>query len=139
MASAGVVLVVVSIVGLLLAVWRFDRLRRFDARAVVAQARVIGVHEERQTDLDGELTVIDVPIVRFTTRDGRVVDARTDVGNRSGTAAVGQRVRVLYDPADPAQVTVAEIERSAYAVIIAIGTVFAALLVAGVLLLVVGD
>jgi hypothetical protein len=139
MASAGVVLVVVSIVGLLLAVWRFDRLRRFDARAVVAQARVIGVHEERQTDLDGELTVIDVPIVRFTTRDGRIVDARTDVGNRSGTADVGQRVRVLYDPADPAQVTVAEIERTVYGVVVAIGTVFAALLVVGIVLLVAAE
>jgi len=135
MASAGVVLVVVSVVGLLLAAWRFDRLRRFDARALVALGRVIGVHEERMTDLDGELTVIDVPIVRFTTRDGRIVDARTEVGNRQGTAAVGQRVRVLYDPADPARVTVAEVERTAYSVIVGIGVVFVALLVTGLLLL----
>jgi hypothetical protein len=135
MASAGVVLVLVSVVGLLLAAWRFVRLQRFDARALVAQGRVIGVHEERLTDLDGELTVIDVPIVRFTTRDGRIVDARTEVGNREGTAAVGQRVRVLYDPADPARVTVAEVERTAFAVIVGIGIIFAALLVTGLLML----
>jgi Protein of unknown function (DUF3592) len=138
MASAGLILVLIGVVGLLLAVWRFDRLRRFDARAQVAQGRVIGVHEERLTDPDGELTTIDIPIVRFKTRDGRIVDARTEVGNRLGTAAVGQRVRVLYDPADPAQVTVEEVERTAFAVIIAIGVIFAALLLTGLLLVAAG-
>lgn len=139
MASAGLVLLLVGAFGVLLAIWRFARLRRFDARALVAQGHVIGVHEERMTDLDGELTTFDVPIVRFTTRDGRIVDARTEVGNREGEAAVGQRVRVLYDPADPTQVTVAEVERTAFAVIIGIGLIFAALLIAGAVLLVSAD
>jgi hypothetical protein len=136
MATAGLLLVAVSVVGLLLAAWRFDRLRRFEAHARVAQGRVVGVHEERQVDLDGELTVVDVPVVRFTTIDGRIVDARTEAGSRPGAAVVGQRVRVLYDPADPAQVTVVEVERMAYAVIVAVALIFVVLLAAGIAVLI---
>jgi Protein of unknown function (DUF3592) len=139
MALAGLFLVVVSAAGLLLTAWRFDRLRRFDSRAAVAFGRVISVHEAPVSNIDGASTPVGipivVPIVRFRTRDGRTVDARYEVGDISGAFAVGQRVRVLYDPADPAKVVVAEVERTAYAVIVVIAVILALLLVTGLLLL----
>jgi Protein of unknown function (DUF3592) len=139
MAMAGLLLVFVSAAGLLLTAWRFDRLRRFDSRAAVAYGRVISLHEAPVSNIDGQSTPVDipivVPIVRFRARDGRTVDARYEVSDISGAFRVGQRVRVLYDPADPAKVVVAEVERTAYAVIFVIAIILALLLVTGLLLL----
>jgi hypothetical protein len=142
MALAGLVLVVVSAAGLSWTAWRFDRLRRFDSRAAVAYGRVISAHQAPVSNIDGmpmPPTPVDVPIVvrivRFRTRDGRIVDARIEVSDDPGAVMVGQRVRVLYDPAHPAKVMLAEVERTAYAVVFVVAVILAVLLVVGLLLL----
>lgn len=41
------------------------------------------------------------PIVRFTTEDGREIEAKHTVYKDAGTCEVGESVTILYDPDDP--------------------------------------
>jgi hypothetical protein len=47
------------------------------------------------------------PVVRFALPDGRVVDTESDVGSSPSPVSAGDRVDVLYDPADPTRARVA--------------------------------
>jgi hypothetical protein len=49
-------------------------------------------------------TSLFFPVVRFTAADGRTHESPTREGSRPAAAAVGERVTVLYDPADPGHV-----------------------------------
>lgn len=47
-----------------------------------------------------------LPVVRFTTQDGREVEAMPRLALDLGVYRTGQRTEVLYDPADPQDVEV---------------------------------
>ncbi|MEU8268354.1 DUF3592 domain-containing protein [Sphaerisporangium sp. NPDC049002] len=46
------------------------------------------------------------PVLRFTTDDGELVEAESPVGGDPPPARPGDRVPIIYDPADPAQVRI---------------------------------
>jgi hypothetical protein len=65
------------------------------------------------------------PVLRFETDDGRVVETESYAGDSAGGAEEGDRVDVLYDPADPARARVAapaamEIGTAALSVVIGV-------------------
>lgn len=47
------------------------------------------------------------PVLRFTTLDGRLVEAESDVSSAPAPARVGEQRTVLYDPADPTRARLA--------------------------------
>lgn len=72
------------------------------------------------------------PVLRFTTFDGRHVDAEAMYSRSPPPARRGDQVMVVYDPADPADPTRATIDQRGVGVL---GLVFVIL---GVLLVVIG-
>jgi hypothetical protein len=67
------------------------------ARLRRATAMIVGLHEPASVD-PGNLA--RAPIYRFTTDDGRIVDACSSVWAYP-PPKVGKRVTIAYDPADP--------------------------------------
>jgi hypothetical protein len=69
------------------------------APAVVTEVRwhwLDGINEQRA-----------FPVLRFALPDGRVVHTESDVGSSPSPVRTGDRVTVLYDPADPTRARVA--------------------------------
>lgn len=87
-----------AIVFLTNAVYFYRKDRRERAAWASAGGVVVELHERAPSAR--EATVFN-PIVRYTTSKGAVVRFEDRVGHRPPRHAVGQAVRVLYDPADP--------------------------------------
>lgn len=77
---------------------------RFTARAARATGTVTDLRPRSPGDTGSG--VIWVPVVRFTTADGRTVEAETSGGSNVKRHKPGQPIEVLYDPQQPADVRV---------------------------------
>lgn len=77
--------------------------RRFEARAARASAEVMDMREEWVSGNKGQHRIW-IPVVRFTTADGRTVDAETTPYKGFGKPEAGDPLEVLYDPGNPADV-----------------------------------
>jgi hypothetical protein len=99
---------------------------RFGARAARAAATVTDVRSRSGGSTSGG--VIWVPVVRFTTADGRTVEAETSSGTNRKRHRPGQAIEVLYDPAKPTDVRVPGSGASiVHVAFIALGSAFAAI------------
>ena len=106
------------------------RHRRFLGRAERTEGEVVELvprsHRVRSSSssssgLSRSRTVVtQTPVVRFTPRLGD--ELRVEVAG--GSARLGERVEVAYDPADPDQVVIASTPWGGYAVRIAFGLFF---------------
>lgn len=86
--------------------------QRFLAKAAVADGVVVGVKdvvERRQTGSGTNVQVVEetqlYPIVRFTTARGQVVQFQAAPNSNPPHHRVGGSIGLLYDPANPQQVT----------------------------------
>ena len=82
----------------------FRRERAFARRAVSAQGVVIGFQRRRTASrYRGRSSSLyrDQPIVRYTTREGQDVQFESPFGTSPRVHAEGQKVEVLYGPANP--------------------------------------
>lgn len=70
------------------------RVHSFTSTAQVATGEVVSLDQNR----DGAK-----PIVRFTDRQGREVEFQSSVRSKPPSHELGERVQVLYDPAEPAE------------------------------------
>lgn len=81
--------------------------RAFLATAVRAEGEVIALRVSRAGVAQRPRPAhVHLPVLRFRTADGTVVEACSPVGGNPAPAAKGDRVGVLYDPADPRDVRV---------------------------------
>ncbi|TKK86134.1 DUF3592 domain-containing protein [Herbidospora galbida] len=81
--------------------------RAFLAVAVRAEGEVIALRVSREGVAQRPRPAhVYLPVLRFRTAEGRVVEARSPVGGNPAPAAKGDRVGVLYDPADPSDVRI---------------------------------
>jgi Protein of unknown function (DUF3592) len=96
----------VSVLVAISAARRLLAARRFEARAGRAAAEVTDVREEWVSGDKGQHRIW-VPVVRFTTGDGRTVEAETTPHRGFGRPEAGDPLEVLYDPANPADVRLA--------------------------------
>jgi hypothetical protein len=76
-------------------------LRSFRRRALRAPGLVVGLRRDGVPD-EGAACY---PIIRFTTLDGRQVEARARIGGNPPLCRPGRQVTVLYDPARPADIS----------------------------------
>ena len=89
-------------VGLLAgALWQVVLANRFKATAHPAIGEVVSYVEYDSTDSDGRTSHMYDPVIRFTTADERVIEQRSGMGSSPRPYNVGQRLKVLYDPAKP--------------------------------------
>jgi len=98
----------VAAVGVLVSLSGVRRLiatRRFETRAASAGAEVIDVREEWVQGNRGQRHLW-IPVVRFTTGDGRTVEAETTPHRGFGRPHAGDPLEVLYDPSNAADVRV---------------------------------
>ncbi len=86
----------VGVVLLVIATWVHARERAF----VRAAERATGTVTELHRDVDADGTTY-FPVVSFRTRAGDSVTFRSSAGSNPPSYEVGERVEVLYDPADP--------------------------------------
>jgi hypothetical protein len=89
-------------------IWSIVRARRFLRVAHQAEG-VVRDHRYRVQRRSGSRPdrVTTIPVLRFTTRAGQVVDAEQSVTLRTQVPDPGTEVRVLYDPADPGRAAMA--------------------------------
>ncbi|MBY8880881.1 DUF3592 domain-containing protein [Actinacidiphila acidipaludis] len=73
--------------------------------ALTAPGRVVAVQEHTSTDDSGARTVTFVPVVAFTTSDGRVVTGQCRTGIRDVRRSLGSACQIHYAPSDPAVFT----------------------------------
>jgi len=102
MKAARIAVVVVLLVdlALLAGAWFAYRAAAEDvARSIATQGEVVGVRRSRGSD--GDTTY--APILRFTTADGRSVEASPNL-TTSWRPAMGERWEIRYDPANPSRV-----------------------------------
>ncbi|MFC8536527.1 DUF3592 domain-containing protein [Streptomyces sp. NPDC057249] len=81
-----------------------DRNRRIDALAAMASVpgRVVAVLKSVSADEDGHTSTRLVPVVAFTTLDGREVTAYCESGLRNPDRSWGRDITIHYAPDDPA-------------------------------------
>lgn len=98
------------IFGLILAIAGTNELRKhaaFRRHSRRAQAVVVGMHRS-VGGLGGAAPQYRYhPILKFTTTEGREIQARTNLGTSPPAAREGQRVTAVYDPRDPEKVEIA--------------------------------
>lgn len=81
--------------------------RDFGERARSGQGEVIRLRAGRKGVAQANrVKVVFYPTLRFTTAEGKRVEAESPVGSNPPPAQRGERVPILYDPADPTQVRV---------------------------------
>jgi len=90
----------------IVAAWR-ERARRgaLPAAALTVTGRVVAVQQHTTTNEDGTTTTTYVPVVEFTTHDGRTVTAQCRTGIRDRRRSLGSTCSIHYAPADPAVFT----------------------------------
>ena len=77
--------------------------RSFEARAEQAPGVVTAVNWRMVGHNPGDRTQLAFPVLRFTTADGRPVEAEAAFGTAPPRAREGEPVTVMYDPADPSR------------------------------------
>ncbi|TJZ95455.1 DUF3592 domain-containing protein [Actinacidiphila oryziradicis] len=75
------------------------------AAALTAPGRVVAVQEHTSTDDDGTTSTTYVPVVVFTTHDGRTVTGQCRTGIRDPRRSLGVTCPIHYAAADPAVFT----------------------------------
>jgi hypothetical protein len=88
------------------ALWVVRRTRQFLARAAHTSGQIVSVSSEESQEWKGEGQGSDTvttyyPHVRFVAADGTSIEFRSKDG-RPQRPGIGQAVRVVYDPARPA-------------------------------------
>jgi hypothetical protein len=87
----------------------------FAVAAVLAlrQSRTASARTRRAVAAQGVVTAVEynvsqqvLPVVAFTTTDGRAVQAQPSSTSNTRRFSVGQQVGLRYDPADPAWIAV---------------------------------
>ncbi len=73
----------------------------FRAAAAMADAHVVEIRTSSRRDTNGVVSVMHYPVFDFALPDGRRVRAVGPVGSGAPCCAVGEAVRVRYDPARP--------------------------------------
>ncbi|WP_248959307.1 DUF3592 domain-containing protein [Sphaerisporangium perillae] len=111
MSDKGDVPLILGIIGTVLAVLGSAvvlHTRDFRRRARRAQAQVVRLRAYRTgaSRRERRNSAVYHPVLRFTTAEGERVEAESPVGSNPPPARAGERVRILYDPADPAQVRI---------------------------------
>lgn len=83
------------------------RIRGFNARAVAAHAVVVR-HEPFTSTATDPMRRMTQAWIRFTTQDGRVVEARGPTHDHvePPMPPLGSRVAVVYDPSNPDEVSI---------------------------------
>jgi hypothetical protein len=84
-------------------IWFLRRTRRFERVAWRAPGVVTEVRWHWREEFSERYAY---PVVRFPLPDGRVVHTESDVGSSPSPVRAGDRVDVLYDPADPTRARV---------------------------------
>lgn len=96
--------------GLILAIAGTKELRKYSAllrRSRRVQATVVGM-ERSVGGLGGAAPQYRYhPVLKFTTAEGRKIEARTKLGTSPPAAREGDRVTATYDPQDPERVDIA--------------------------------
>jgi hypothetical protein len=80
------------------------RLRR---RGLAAEAEITDVRYEWRGDTPGERSRLSFAVLRFALPDGRTVETQASFGASWSPGKVGDRVPILYDPADPTRARIA--------------------------------
>lgn len=80
---------------------------RFGSRAERAEAEVISTTRRPYRDSHGTQQYTNDPVVRFRTATGVQITATVIRTSQVNTYWIGQRIRVLYDPAQPSEVAIA--------------------------------
>ncbi|WP_405148317.1 DUF3592 domain-containing protein [Sphaerisporangium sp. NBC_01403] len=82
--------------------------RDFRRRGRRGRAQVVRLHAVRAggTRRERRLNSVYHPVLRFTTEDGEQIEAESPVGSNPPPARPGDRVPIIYDPADPTQVRI---------------------------------
>ena len=91
---------------LAVAVWGYVSTRRFVAGAARTTGTVIKLAERRETDR-GRTRTSYAPVVRFVTARGVHGEFPSRLGSNPPAYRVGDRVPVLYNPADPREAAIA--------------------------------
>jgi hypothetical protein len=82
------------------AAFSFRNTQRFLGTAGRCVGEVVEYSEYDSTDSDGRRTHMYTPLVRYTV-DDRTIEKPCSVSTNSRDYKLGQRVKVVYDPADP--------------------------------------
>lgn len=80
------------------ATWRQAAFRR---TAIETEGRIVALAESRTRESSGRWSVSYFPVYAYTLPNGRVVQRTSGTGGNPPPHAVGETVRVLYDPAEP--------------------------------------
>lgn len=144
--STGWVLLIISLGLACLAplIWYLQR--RFEARAVEAEAIVVGHQHEMQSEpitgreAGGNEGYVHVhegfrPLFRFRDADGREREALSTVAKLPAPYALGARIAILYDPARPEMVQPKDALGAGTLAAILAGLALAGMAVGGVLVL----
>ena len=94
----------IPLVGLALlatALWQVVIANRFKATARPAIGEVVSYIEYDSTDSKGYTSHLYDPVIRFSTADGSSIEQRSGMGSSPQPYAVGQRLKLLYNPAQP--------------------------------------
>ena len=84
----------------------YNRAASFRKTAVEAQGAVIGLREGLSTGAHGESSTVYYPIIRFADKAGQDHTLYSSSGSDPPAYEVGERVSVLYDPANPKEAKV---------------------------------
>ncbi|GAA4383291.1 DUF3592 domain-containing protein [Hymenobacter koreensis] len=87
-------------------------------RGLKALATIIALKPSRQ---------LFSPQVRFTTADGRTIEAETESAAEAGQYEVGQQVEVIYDLKNPENVDLAGVKPSGSGFMLLVGLLFTAI------------
>ncbi|HWT09041.1 MAG TPA: DUF3592 domain-containing protein [Roseomonas sp.] len=96
------------VLGLVALLWGFalrDAWREvaFQRIAVETEGSIVALTEHRTRERDGRWSVSYFPVFQYTLPDGTVLQRRARAGGNPPSHAVGEAVRVRYDPARPAE------------------------------------
>ncbi|WP_405147900.1 DUF3592 domain-containing protein [Sphaerisporangium sp. NBC_01403] len=82
--------------------------RDFRRRARRGRGQVVRLRAVRTggTRRERRHSAVYHPVLRFTTDNGEQVEAESPVGSNPPPASPGDRVPIIYDPADPTQVRI---------------------------------
>src|SRR5690606_6495947 len=106
---------------------RLVKARRLRGRGQVVQALVVG-HQAMAPPAGGDdAGYLRRPVLRFTTRDGRVMQVVSPVGSDTSDLVPGRVVTLHYDPDAPTRFAVPDQELGTYRILLAVGLLMLAL------------
>jgi hypothetical protein len=126
------ILILAGLILLLLGMRQMKSGDAYVAHAVKAQGEVVALAEKRYIVTKGKAHKAFYPVVRFTA-DGREMRFTSDMAGSQPEYKVGDKVEVVYDPADPSKAKINH-PASTHAAGYALCAAGVALIVAGVVL-----